>query len=589
MEFPKKKFDVTSYLAIIKNLLNDKDCAIFIDTNVISQLYRLNDKAREDFYSWVDSCEERFHVPVWVVQEYSDKVYTGKTSEYLSELSKFKKDTSEIQSLSSFVKGYVGESLMKGTEYENNAEQLKRDVDEIAKTLTKVNNAINSNLKEHQTKVYDELVSRLSKHILSTDIFSILKETEKVHSQRYANKIPPGYKDEYKENNQIGDLIIWLEILDFCKSNSITKALFISRDKKTDIVYEPEIQTVENKRSAGLAERVRIAKNSLVYEFNLNVSNGQFYIIDFKTFVKVLGAQYRELAISFQLATAEEQTIKCEKSDSFELKTESFENNKDVNNVSEGKKENKDTHPDVLYTGVALHDALYDSSKSLGCMDEYITQLKTYNWYVQNPSINKLMELSSLDFENTQENRDSFFVLGRNILQSAEGSSGSAITFMENLYSYINSWKSDFKKALVDGMLYEVFFNGDGKIRPKGFKASFFKDLVTNINKFNFIKPFEFINEQLSKVRTRFVPNVGTSDKYEFEFTINEKKETESLKCNGSDISETFKEEYASDFAYPPQIKNALMEYYAILPKQIEVSGIPNDLDIILHIWDLPF
>lgn len=50
MKFPKQNIDISEYYSEIKALLGDNDCAIFIDTNILSQLYRLNDKARQDFY-----------------------------------------------------------------------------------------------------------------------------------------------------------------------------------------------------------------------------------------------------------------------------------------------------------------------------------------------------------------------------------------------------------------------------------------------------------------------------------------------------------------------------------------------------------
>ena len=70
-EIPKRNIDVSEYQSEVKALLGDTDCTIFIDTNILSQLYRLNDKARQVFYKWVESCGDRFHIPTWVIHEYS--------------------------------------------------------------------------------------------------------------------------------------------------------------------------------------------------------------------------------------------------------------------------------------------------------------------------------------------------------------------------------------------------------------------------------------------------------------------------------------------------------------------------------------
>ena len=214
MRFPVTKIDISTYTAKIESMLNDEDCAIFIDTNVLSQLYRLNDNARQDFYAWVRKCGDRFHVPVWVIHEYSDKVYSKQTKEYLTELSNVKTYTKEIESLSYFVKGYVGASLLKGTVYEGKVDSLRKDIDNIVGGLNKISKAINNNnLKEHQSKVHGEITKELEPHVLDTDIYTLLSQLNSF-SLRYENRIPPGYKDGYKDENAIGDLLIWKEILE---------------------------------------------------------------------------------------------------------------------------------------------------------------------------------------------------------------------------------------------------------------------------------------------------------------------------------------------------------------------------------------
>ncbi len=104
--------------------------------------------------------------------------------------------------------------------------------------------------------------------------------------------------------------------------------------------------------------------------------------------------------------------------------------------------------------------------------------------------------------------------------------------------------------------------------------------------------PFDFINEQLSKVTSRFVPQIGGQETYLFSFTFNDKGNTISLKCNGEDISSTFTSQYISDFAYSPKIKAALMTYYAIPQSQINVEGISSSqgkISFIMEEFELPF
>lgn len=599
MKFPKKKKDISKYHQYIVSLLDDADCAIFIDTNVISQLYRLNDTARQDFYSWMDQCGSRFHVPVWVIHEYSNKVYLQKTKEYLSELDKIKTHAKEFNNISDFVKGYIGDTLLQGSIYQGEIDKLKEDVDKIKELLERISNTINKNLNQHQRKVHEEIEQKMTSKSLSSDIYSLIQDQDEAYRQRCDNLIPPGYKDASKDSNKMGDLIIWKEILEYCKSNSIKKAVLLSRDSKPDIVYSPEIQIIDSGRNAGEFERVKIAKESLIYEFQIKTGGTDFCIIDFKTFVQLFASKYRGLAISFQIATAEEETAnESPDYDDFGV-TMPLDKIMDLGDIEQEKQETSittDYKEDIespLYIGTAIRDGQYDTTNTHGFMDSYIEKLKSYDWYIQNPAINKIMRLREIHVGNTDINRSSIFVLGRNITQCAEGSSGSAISFLENYSSYIKDWEPWCQKALIDGILYEVFFNSNAEIRPLGFKATYFEEIINNINKLNVVKPFEFINDQLSRVKNkRFVPQVGTNRTYEFEFLIESDGSTKSLKCNGENISDTFKKESGGLFSIKSQIKEALMTYYAIPQKQIIVTGLSDKIINVNYIYkhvELPF
>lgn len=112
MRFPKQELDVDKYLEELSNLLNDEKCHIFIDTNIISQLYRLNKKARDQFYDWVKFCKDRFHIPNWVVHEFSKRVINP-SEDYLSEFKESEQDK-QINSLKRFkdiLDEYIDESL----------------------------------------------------------------------------------------------------------------------------------------------------------------------------------------------------------------------------------------------------------------------------------------------------------------------------------------------------------------------------------------------------------------------------------------------------------------------------------------------
>lgn len=585
MKFPVHRLDIDKYLDKIKSLLSDKECYFFIDTNVISQLYRLNDNARSDFYRWVEDCENRFFIPTWVIHEYSKIIYLKHTDEYFSELSKIKQYSKDFNNIANFINGYVGEPLLRGSQYQDKVDDLKNDVEEVRSKLGSICAAITKNLPKHQNNVHNEIRAKLEPRVLQSNIYNLIETTEYAH--RYDNRIPPGFKDANKESNQIGDLIIWKEILAFCSEKKIKKAILISRDSKSDIVYEPNTQICDNGRPASNSERIKIVRESLPYEFKLQTGSDDFYVIDFKTFVNIKAHIYRDLAQSFQDVTANDRTIE----DSCLSDSDDISNTPKATNKENQEAECQSTSL-PLYKGEALSDAQYDTESQSGCVDAYIDKLKSHNWYVQNPAINEIMKLDSSRWKDNIEDRSSVFVLGRNILQSAEGSSGSAISYLENFPKFITKWDKPFKKALIDGMLYEVFFNRDGRIRPQGFKATYFEDLLRNSSRCELNDPYSFINNRLDKIKDRFVPEIGGDKQYNFVFNLDEDGNIESLKCNEEDITKLVTIGYEAVFSYARNIKESLCCYFAISTNSIVVTGISSAVDTIYFKEDsvvLPF
>lgn len=605
MQFPKQELDVDKYFENILRLLNDTSCHIFIDTNIISQLYRLNDDARQDFYKWVDFCGDRFHIPNWSVHEYSKRINTQNTKDYLAELSKAKTIAKEMNNIKNFIKGYVGDSLLEGSEYANNRGTLFNDIDLVTNKFEKIANAINKNLSNHQQKVHKEVLEKLNDYTLDSDIYKIISNLYSEHELRFDGKIPPGYKDSEKSSNSIGDLIIWKEIIEFYNSRDYkgerAKAIFVSRDLKPDMVYMPPIQKRNNNKLNKDEDKINIAQESLVYEFKLETESEDFYLISFYTLVQILASQYRQLAVSFQIATEQEniqlidEEINFDKNDEVSIIELCSENNKTQEDINELEQvvitipQNKSSISETRYSKAAIEDIYYDTSEGNTLVNDCINNLKTYNWYVQNPAIDSLNNLIFKSISNIDQNRDSFFVLGRNILQSADGSSGSAISFLENLHTSIKSWPKNFQIAFIDGCLYEVFFDSYGKIRSKAFKSSYLNIVVEEALKIDSNFSFEFINRELeNKNGGRFVPKVNSDKKYIFEFNFRISEfygyETEKLKIDGKDVSDTFKNYYHHVFCYAEEINIKLSLYYGIPTKYIDLGTLPDDLKIVYYI-----
>lgn len=143
-----------------------------------------------------------------------------------------------------------------------------------------------------------------------------------------------------------------------------------------------------------------------------------------------------------------------------------------------------------IYDKTALCDKLFvlDDAKA---SHKVIQALKSYNWYEQNAAISEF----TVDVAN-RASSNSLFVVGRNLYQAACGSSNEAISYIGQFASLTASIKEPKRKALLDGMLFEAFFDADGKLR-ESFKLRQFESLFELQQHEDLLPSFDFIAECL--------------------------------------------------------------------------------------------
>ena len=188
-------------------------------------------------------------------------------------------------------------------------------------------------------------------------------------------------------------------------------------------------------------------------------------------------------------------------------------------NLSLGKKIDK-------YDSSAIADDLFalDSSKA---GHDTISSLKSYNWYTQNPAITALdaVTLGNID-------KDTLFVLGRNIYQAACGSSEQATSFINNFQTKVHGVSTENSINLLEGILFEIFFSSKGSIR-ESFKVSRFNPALELQKHSEFSPAFEFISECLLPFSSRFyvIPGKQPID-IQVELTV-EDAEDDAYKVTG--------------------------------------------------------
>lgn len=255
-------------------------CIFVFDTNTLLNLYRYPEKTRELFLNILQKIEGRIWIPYQVAFEYhknlNDELY--------------KQDTG-YNSFQELINNSITDLIGK---IENKSKEIRHSNITIEKIISIMNEA-----KEFATK---ELDSQKGEHPdlekLKENLDSIIgdevgrpynqEELDQIYiagEERYANQIPPGFKDvsdkkgktsfyngiTYKD--EYGDLVYWLQIIEKAKEQSISAVILISDDSKEDWIYKVKGQ------KKGIHPE-------LMNEFRRETNSKPFYLYNSEQFIK---------------------------------------------------------------------------------------------------------------------------------------------------------------------------------------------------------------------------------------------------------------------------------------------------------------
>ena len=149
------------------------------------------------------------------------------------------------------------------------------------------------------------------------------------------------------------------------------------------------------------------------------------------------------------------------------------------------------------YSADAIADDLFKLDESI-VVHDVIADLRTRNWYKQNPAARNI---TSEDINHSDV--DSAFVFGRNMYQASCGSAHGASEYIADFRERTQNTRPELRKAILDGMLFEIFFNSAGEIREI-FKVSKFNSVFDFQRDSEFDESFKFISDILATYSNRF-------------------------------------------------------------------------------------
>ena len=157
------------------------------------------------------------------------------------------------------------------------------------------------------------------------------------------------------------------------------------------------------------------------------------------------------------------------------------------------------------YSDTALSDKLFvlDEAKA---SHRLIKELKIHDWYrTQNPAVDGFTVAVANKFS-----ANSLFVIGRNLYQAADGNAHSAIAYVKKFMTYTQGMEKEKRKAVLDGMLFEIFFDSEAQLRAKP-KGRWLSEVFELQQYAELSASFEFIAECLIQHSDRFhaIPGKG--------------------------------------------------------------------------------
>ena len=203
-----------------------KEAIIVVDTNILLNLYRYSEPARETMLNILKNVKDRIWIPYQVGKEFfknKDKVMFETFEEY----DKLAKALSAGINKAKDEVNHKKDNRLKSKEKINAI--LEKDIKEIEQLLKKEQEEKKQILSEDKIeKVVLEIFNHNIGLPFSEDEFSKIREEG---IRRKNNDIPPGYKDKDKEEN--GDYYVFYSIIQKAKQDA-KDVIFITDDEKED-------------------------------------------------------------------------------------------------------------------------------------------------------------------------------------------------------------------------------------------------------------------------------------------------------------------------------------------------------------------
>ena len=316
--YPEAESIFTTRLRPLEEIKDD--CYIVLDTNALLVPYGTGkeslDQIRQTYATLV--AEKRLVVPGQVAREFA--------ANRAKELRELYQQLSRKRSVPPLQKGKY--PLLESLDEYQQTVSLEKEIDQL---LRKYRETIGKVLDHIRGWNWDDPVSLMYGELFVEDVIldPAIDEAE-VRSElarRQLHKIPPGYKDSTKDDDGVGDLLIWFTILKIGEAHK-KSAIFVSGEEKADWWYRSENQPL-------------YPRYELVDEFRRHSEGQSFHIIELSRLLDLYGAsesvvaevRQEEREVRVEQAPIRQQAFRAEKA-VFEWLRTTYPNTEIVRNES---------------------------------------------------------------------------------------------------------------------------------------------------------------------------------------------------------------------------------------------------------------
>lgn len=322
MKVISQTINVDRYYTELANIVHspiDNDALIFIDTNILTWILRMDKDSFRELARWLDTLiiDKVLVIPIWTIHEYNALIAANSDVVFSPHKKRLKALENELRFFIDTARLIVDNEFCKKTGYVNKKDFIDKTTEEIDLLVKKIKSLTekNNSKVENRRKYIEKLINNSKSEIKLNQLMSNIADFE----FRFRSIIPPGFEDSAKATNRYGDVLIWKDILLTSKGRDSKKCLFLSLDLKKDWVFNPQKVLINEKEFFNNSNQRYYQPHPWLEQEYFDYTAGKILFSDIKTLAEVLYspnfnfsnfANYKNLAKSINIELKNSETDK---------------------------------------------------------------------------------------------------------------------------------------------------------------------------------------------------------------------------------------------------------------------------------------